>query len=176
MRIEQLTDVSAGKVAVRPDSMAFPPGCILCGKEPAEATNVAFTRTMCWGVIAAIETTSVTMPLCATHRDQYRSGSRKISLFQYVAGGVALVCGAIAYFLVQDRANEKFLQYPIIGLVISVLAAYVSISFRARVLPIRLRPRNYDRLGSYGAYIFRFLDVSAAERFANSNEPEQEAR
>jgi hypothetical protein len=176
MRIEKLTDVPAGKVAVRPDSIVFPPGCVLCGIEPTEDTSVTFTRTMCWGVIAAIESTPVTMPLCATHRDQYRSGSRKISLFQYVSFGVAIVCGAVAYFLAQDRANEKYLQYLIAIFVISILAAYLSIYFRARVLPIRLRPRNYDRIGSYGAYVFHFLNVSAAERFAKANEPEPEAR
>ena len=176
MRIERLTKVSAGKVAVRPDSIVFPPGCTLCGREPAEATSVKFTRTMCWGFIAAIETTPVTMPLCDIHRHQYQSGSRKISLFQYVAVGVAIACGAAAYFLAQGRANEKYLLYAVVPLVISVLAAYVSISFRARVLPIRLRPRNYDKIGSYGAYVFQFLDVSAAERFAKANEPEPEVR
>lgn len=44
--VEELTDLARAQVAVRPESMRFPPCCRACGSPAAVLADVRFTRTL----------------------------------------------------------------------------------------------------------------------------------
>ncbi|MGE4158885.1 MAG: hypothetical protein AB7F75_07295 [Planctomycetota bacterium] len=172
MRIESLTNLGKNKVGVRPEDIVFAEGCAVCQHSPAQSVEIRFSTTAFWLLIAGIESIVINLPLCRAHRDKHENRSRIINTIQRVCIVLALLCGGSIYFTLD--ANNDTLQSVLIALfALLLLTLHLSIWFRGRTLPLRVKPRNFDRLGKYGAYVFTFFDHQASKRFHDVNLPEK---
>jgi hypothetical protein len=151
--IEKLTDLNKNKVGVRPEDIRFPTGCLLCDEQEAAVIRVNFTRTLYLFFIGAIETLPVDVPLCAKHQEQYRRGTRRITVIQIVSVVCSFACFSLLYVNPIPRSGLTIGQTIAVSFAgFFLLCAYFSIGFRCRILPLRVNVRNYDRILSYGAY------------------------
>ena len=175
--IKELTNVIHGIVAVRPESIRYASGCFVCPQHEASEQHVRFTKTLILVVIGGIESTELVVPLCADHMVRYRRRMRLIDRVQMGCGLVVLLIFGVL-FLASEYGAESYAA-TLVGaegapillslVVVCVVIAYLSIGFRSTALPVRFYARRYERLMGYGAYVFRFEDPIAAERFAVAN-------
>jgi len=168
--IENLTDLSALRVAVDPQGMRFGHGCFACpASDGARPVPLRFTRTLILGLLGGIESLFLEAPLCAACESGYAKAMRRITIVQVGCAAVASVAFGLLFLAFENPTLKPFeSQFAGIG-VAAVVVAFLSIGLRARALPVRLRALQYGQIGRYGAFVFSFQHAEAARRFARAN-------
>ena len=175
MLIEGLSNLELGVVAVKASGFRCALGCFVCPQRPASPTQVVFTKTLLLGIFGGIESTPFVLPLCVEHQQSYAHRMRTISRIQ-----AGLCLAALAFFGILSLTFEHPLLEPYQPIpttlgILAVVAAYLSIGYRATALPVRFQGISHGRVPfssqAYGGYLFVFADSESAQRLYEANAP-----
>jgi hypothetical protein len=164
------------RVSVKPGDVHMPGCCVVCGGKVDGKELVRFTSAAILPGIGGIESIPFEMPVCASHRQEYRSRWRRyqLSLAATFLSGIGMGCCASA-FLGKTGSPGPLGIAAMVLCAVFIFSSFGIFLTRARCFPVRFRARQGRLFTGYSEFIFTFPKESAAKAFAEANGVKVEA-